>query len=184
MFKSDNTSGQNIVHSMAPSVDRSTSPLQAVLELLAQGEDTCRRISIRYAACDRLEGPLTTLLRQQTKTLQAELHYLTAHISKLQPDSDRTVISPEITQALASTKLRLFEVLELQHFYGREVQESHDGVLNAHFARRFIVGKNTRPDNETKLTRIGLELKDLLQEVLPASGRRGTFLQDAYQQFV
>lgn len=176
---------------MAPSPDWSASSLQAALELLAQCEDTCRRISIRSAVHHPSEGPLTVLLRQHSKTLEADLHCLTARISQLRPnDSDGSVVSPEVLQALDSTKRRLFELLDLQNFHSREEQGGHDGALNVLFARRFILTDSACPDtarayyNEDKLTRIDLELRDLLQEVLPASVPRGAFCQDGYQRFV
>jgi len=170
---------------MAPSAEKSASPLRTTLELLAQGEDICRAVSVHYAA---RHGPLIGLLRQQAEVLGADLHCLTARISNLRPSDGN--VTPEVIRALASTKHRLFELLELQHLH-TQGRKGDDGALDALFARRFILGDSAaHPDatrayyDEDKLTRIGLELKDLLQEVLPASVRRGTFYQDGYQQFV
>jgi hypothetical protein len=176
---------------MAPAAKTKTSTLQAALELLAECEDICRRTSIRYGAHHSHEGPMAVLLRQQTKTLEAELHCLTARISGSKPkpdseDSEVNAVSPEALRALNSTKLRLFELLDLQHFHSREEQEDHDGALNALFARTFILSDCACPDaarasgccDEDKLTRIGLELKDLLHQVFPADVCRGTFSQD------
>jgi len=121
-------------------------------------------------------------------TLQTELHCLQASVSRSILDGN--AITTELIRAVTGTKLRVTELLELEHFHGREEREGHGGALNVLYARRFILGGIAPPDasrvyyNEDKLIRIGLEFRDLLQKVLSGSFRDETYSQHAFEQFL
>ncbi|KAK4245019.1 Serine/threonine-protein kinase H1 [Corynascus novoguineensis] len=151
---------------MAPAAT-GTSPLSVALEILGKCDEICRRLSLRFAAHHPHNEPLTALLHQHIKTLEAELHCLQASVSR--SISDGNAIPTELIRAVTGTKLRVIELLELEHFHSCEEREGH-GARAYH--------------NEDKLIRIGLEFRDLLQEVLPGSFCDKTYSQHAFEQFL
>ena len=171
----------------------SPSPFLDALELLGQCDDICRRLSIWGAAESPHDGPLTVLLRKHTQTLTAEFDGCKARmfiILESVADGDDTHVSTEIIRAMASTKLRILELLELHHFHNREDRKGHDGALNALFARRHILGDIAEPGtarayyNEDKLVPIGFELVELVQKfLLPLTGG-GIYSPDLSHRFL
>ncbi|KAL2133702.1 hypothetical protein VTI74DRAFT_1878 [Chaetomium olivicolor] len=172
----------------------STSPLlTTTLEILDQCDEICQRLTIRCATQHPHDEPLTILLRNHIEALVADVQSLKFHISGLRLDigtSDGDAFSTELIQTLDSIKIRLVETLALQDFHSHEERGGHDGALNTLFASTFILGANACPDaarahyNEDKLIRIGLELKELVDEVLPASVRDKISQQDAFNLFL
>lgn len=173
---------------MAPSAATDTSQLSAALEVLGKCDDIRQRLSLHFAPHNPHDEPLTALLHQHIKTLQAELHYLQASVSRSILDGN--AITPELIRAVTGTKMRVTELLELEHFHRLEEREGHGGALNVLYARRFILGGIAPPGasrvyyNEDKLIRIGLEFRDLLQKVLSGSFCDGTYSQHAFEQFL
>ncbi len=178
-----------LCRAMAPSAAGTVSPSLATRQILGQCDDISRRLSIWGEAHHPRDEPLTVLLRNHTKTLAAEVQSLKALVFGHQlADGDN--VPTEIVRAVASIKFRLVESLEIHGFHSREERQGHDGALNALFAARFILSDIAFPGtarayyNEDKLTHIGLELKDLVQEVLPALVGGGTFSPAASPHFL
>jgi hypothetical protein len=174
----------------AASLRDALPPPLTVLELLDACNDVCQRLGARWAGHHQDGEPLTGLLHKHTKALEADLHGLKTHISAHRPNANAD--GSAITELLRTARVRLLELRKLQHFHGCEEQDGHAGALNVLFARRFILGGIARPNaarayyNEDKLIRIGLELKDLLQQVVPASVRckAGVWSPDAFHPFL
>jgi hypothetical protein len=99
----------------------------------------CQRLNAWCTDHPDSGAPLTHLVHQQIKKLDARLLNLGQSVIERSPGGLTALSHAELATDLAQTKVCLFETLQLLDFHDREEPCGHDGALNAAFATMHIL---------------------------------------------
>lgn len=185
---------------MSHNEEDNTSCLAVVTELLNRSVEIATRVSALSTSDVAADGQLGALLCTEIEAfartvfrLRAEFLDFVQAVYATSTGLKHLDLPPKLAHALVSTKLRMFEVLELIDFYQSEETSGQEGALNARFAENHILGRHVDHDtdatyfNEDKLIRTGISLRNLIHDLTMGTPPSATFPADTavqhFQQF-
>lgn len=182
---------------MSQNKEDNISCFAEVTELLDRSVEIAARFSVlsisEVAADGQLGALLCTEIDSLAKTvfrLRAEFLDFVQAIYATSTGLKHLDLPPKLAHALLSTKVRMFEVLELIDFYQTEETSGQEGALNARFAENHILGRHVDHDtdstyfDEDKLIRKGIALRNLIHDLTMETPPSATFPADtAVQHF-
>ncbi|KAF7561475.1 hypothetical protein G7046_g2653 [Stylonectria norvegica] len=158
---------------MVPPTHASNDGISAVIDILNDAAQVCKRLLVWNSQLARAQTPLRTLICTQIEALDLDVHALLGEVLSLNTSSaenvfleghEATSLPAELLDRLYLTKLRTLETLDLLYFSSKNENHGHDGALNAMFASQHILSRDSKLDdtqlngsylNEDRLRRLG-----------------------------